>query len=56
VSHSFDNAVSVGGNCHETICCIHANPVVGALPPGETKESHGWLRVRNEPVDAPPLR
>ena len=55
LSHSFDNAVSVGGNCHESICCIHANPVVGELKPGETKESRGWLRVRKEPVHSPPL-
>lgn len=53
LAHSFENAVAVGGNCHETICCVHANPVVGVVKPGETKEARGWLRVRNEPVDAP---
>jgi len=56
LAHWFDNAVSVGGNCHETICCIHANPVAGKVAPGETKESRGWLRIRNEPVDSAPLR
>ncbi|MSR64165.1 MAG: hypothetical protein EXS18_00090 [Verrucomicrobiae bacterium] len=55
LSHSFDNAVSVGGNCHESICCVHANPVVGELKPGETKESRGWLHVRKESVNARPL-
>jgi hypothetical protein len=56
LSHFFREAVSVGGNCHETICCVHANPVLGPLAPGATKETTGWLRVRNEPVNSPPLQ
>ena len=55
LSHYFREARSVGGNCHETICCVHSNPVVGTVRPGESKEVYGWVRVRNEPVDSPPL-
>jgi hypothetical protein len=54
LSHSFENAPSVGGNCHETMCCVHANPVVGMVRPGETKEARGWLRVLNQPVTNAP--
>lgn len=53
LSHHFPQAVAVGGNCHETICCVHTNPILETIKPGESKEVTGWLRVRNEPVDAP---
>jgi hypothetical protein len=55
LAHWFENAITVGGNCHESICCIHANPVVGQLKPGEMKESRGWLRLRKGAMDSPPL-
>lgn len=54
LAHTFEGATSVGGNCHETITCIHANPVLGELKPGATKEARGWLRVRREPVTTGP--
>lgn len=53
LSHSFPEATAVGGNCHATITCIHANPVLGALKPGESKAATGWLRVRHEPATSP---
>ena len=55
LSHYFREATAVGGNCHETICCLHSNPVVGDLNAGESKQLSGWIRVRNEPVSSPPL-
>lgn len=50
LAHWFEQAKSVGGNCHETITCIHANPELGDLKAGEMKEGRGWVRVRKEAI------
>ena len=54
-SHCFPQATAVAGNCHESFCCVHSDPVFGPVAPGATGEARGWIRVRNESVDVPPL-
>ncbi|MFM1551464.1 MAG: hypothetical protein ACKJSG_18825 [Lentisphaeria bacterium] len=49
LAHGFETADGVGGNCHESICCIHADPLLGELQPGQCGEATGWIRLRREP-------
>ena len=50
LAHYFETASGVGGNCHESICCIHANPLLGELHPGQSGVATGWIRLRREPA------
>ncbi|NQU11225.1 hypothetical protein HQ590_10570 [bacterium] len=55
LAHWFREAAGVFGNCQPGFCCVHANPVVGTVPPGATGAARGWLRIRRGAVTEPPL-
>ncbi|MCJ8329087.1 MAG: hypothetical protein HRT89_05965 [Lentisphaeria bacterium] len=45
IGHGWENGSSICGNCHPTIACIHADPLMPEIPPGETVSTKGVLYI-----------
>lgn len=41
--HGWDASRVIWGNCHPAVSCIHADPFLGPIAPGETVSTNGVL-------------